>query len=557
MRTNYTGHVTRAEWRWVILVSCVLALLAFLPFMWVLLSGVTGEGWSFMGALHDPYDSAVHLSQVFQGSQDLWQAQILFTPEPHDSALLDPLYTFLGQISRLTNLSPIVIYHMARVGAGICMYMAFYQLAANIWTKLRTRRIFFVLLSVGAGFGWILSPLTGSTAYLDVSTPGVYPYYSSLVNVHLPIALASLALLASVSVAVLRPGVPAFPTVQNGGVLVFTLSLILVFVDPVSFVPLATAFLLNMLLIWYRERTYIIAQANWALWLIVPALPMMLYYVLLFQNNTIVSEIWRQQHTNPPVSILTLILSLGIPLIVAIPGLYRGTRRFEQDGDQFMLLWLILMLLLTYLPTMVQQAFMVGLMIPIVYFATRAIEDYWFSHIRRKWRLRLMVAFIPLIAASNIMMTILPIIVLSRGDDSEGERAGILLQEDYVAAFDWMQERIERQDVILAAPETSLWIPAWLGGRVVYGHPHMTLEGHTKERAVLSWYAVTDEADCSTRFLDGVYASGERGYPVAYVLYGPKEAQLGAAACLDLLTLLAEFGDVQVYAYMPDMLPER
>ncbi|RMG76059.1 MAG: hypothetical protein D6711_04870 [Chloroflexi bacterium] len=555
MQMNYTGHVTRAEWRWVILASCVLTLFAFLPFLWILLSGVVGNGWHFMGVLHDPYTSAVHLSHVFQGSQDFWQSQVLFTPEAHEAALIEPLYTFLGQVSRLMNLSPIMMYHVARVGAGICMYMAFYQLAANIWSKLRTRRIFFVLLSVGAGFGWLLAPLTGNTAYLDVSSPGIYPYYSSLVNVHLPIALTGLALLASVCVPILRPGEVPFPTVQNGGVIVFTLSLILVFVAPLVFIPLAVAFLLNIALIWYQERAYVKAQANWALWLVVPALPMILYYVLLFQNNAVIHQAWRQQHTDPPVSLVILVLSLGIPLILAVPGLYRGVRRFEQDGDQFMLLWLLIMLLLTYLPTLVQQEFMIGLMIPLAYFATRAIEDFWFRYIRRKWRLRLMVAFVPLLAASNIMMTVLPMIVLSnqKGD----ERAEVLLPESYVAAFDWMKGRVRPQDVILAAPEVSLWIPSWLGGRVVYGHPLLTLDSQDKKQAVSAWYAEDNEQDCDTRFLDGVYVPGKRGYPVRYVLYGPKEAKLGPAACLNLLTPLAQFDTLRIYVYLPDTLPER
>lgn len=552
MRTNYTGHVTQSEWRWAILMSCALALLAFLPFLWVLVSGVADEGWSFMGALHNPYDSAVHLAQVFQGNQDFWQTQILFTPEAHDSALIDPLYAFLGQIARITSLSPIVIFHMARVGAGICMYMAFYQLAANIWSKLRTRRIFFVVLSVGAGFGWLIAPLTGNTSLLDLSYPGVYPFYSSLVNVHLPIALAGLALLASVCIPILRPGKPEFPTVQNGGVLVFTISLILVFVDPLAFIPLALGFLFNMLLIWYLRRGYIISQANWALWLIVPALPMILYYVLLFQNNTVVGEIWQQQHTDPPVSLIILVLSLGIPLILALPGLYRGVRRFEQDGDQFMLMWLALMLILTYLPTLVQQSFLMGLMIPIAYFATRAIEDFWFGYIRRRWRMQLMIAFVPILAASNIMMTILPIMIIARSDDAE-----ILLQTDYVAAFDWLQGRTNGQDVILASPQASLWIPSWLGGRVVYGHPDMTLDAHNKETAVRQWYSADDVDKCDVGFLDGIYTGDERAYPVTYVLYGPEERLLGEAACRALLTPLAEFGDVQVYAYLPDMLPER
>jgi len=218
MRSGYSSHITSSEWRWVITISTILVALAFLPFLWVLIVGLTDSPWQFMGALHDYQNSAVSLAHLFEATQGRWLTHFTHTPEPHSSAFLMPIYALLGQFARITSLSPIVIFHVARVGAGLTMYIALYQLAAMIWMRVRTRRIFFVVVSLGAGFGWFLTPLTETFTYLDVVVPSAFPFHSSLVNVHFPLAIACLAILGGIIVTVTRPGNKDVPSVQNGGV---------------------------------------------------------------------------------------------------------------------------------------------------------------------------------------------------------------------------------------------------------------------------------------------------------------------------------------------------
>jgi hypothetical protein len=45
------------------------------------------------------------------------------------------------------------MFHVARVFASLFMYVALYQLAASIWSRVRARRVFFVVASIGAGLG--------------------------------------------------------------------------------------------------------------------------------------------------------------------------------------------------------------------------------------------------------------------------------------------------------------------------------------------------------------------------------------------------------------------
>jgi len=93
--------------------------------------------------------------------------------------------------------------------------------------------------------------------------------------------------------------------------------------------------------------------------------------------------------------------------------------------------------------------------------------------------------------------------------------------------------------VILASPLASAWIPAWVGSRVVYGHPYETLNADVKKQQVLDWYTATNGADCHTLLSE---------YSVRYILYGPEEQKLGQTVCLSTLHQVEQIGSVTVYA---------
>jgi hypothetical protein len=440
------------------------------------------------------------------------------------------------------------MYHIVRVAASLFMYMAFYQLAGTIWMRLRTRRIFFLMLALGSGFGWVFGVITSDATYIDLTLPEAFPFYSTLVNIHYPLALAFLALLASVIIPAFRPGATEQPNPRNTGVLAFAISLLLVIVYPLALVGFFAVFIVYLLVVAIKQRTITSREWRWLLWVVAPALPLLGYYVAVLTYNDIAADVWWQHNTLAPPKIWVLALSLGLPLMVALPGLYRAVRRFEPDGDQFMLVWLIVMLLLVYLPTRLQLRFAIGLMIPVAYFATRALEDYWFSHIPRRWRYRVMMVCLPIILASHLVVLFLPLRPLAV--DDRPNRSGLLMERDYTSAFDWLSRRVNSNDVILAAPSTSLWVPAWTGARVVYGHPTETPDARVKRRAVLDWFDGVAVDEGCLAVLDGAISTAGP-FRVHYVLVGPNERELGETGCLGYLEPVRTFNTVDVYAYAP------
>jgi hypothetical protein len=279
------------------------------------------------------------------------------------------------------------------------------------------------------------------------------------------------------------------------------------------------------------------------------AVPFALYYVAVTSANPVVAE-WSRQNVTQSPSPFVLAISLGLPLILALPAIYRAVRRFEADGDQFMLLWLVMMLIAMYLPTSIQRRFAAGIMILIAYFATRAVEDFWFNYISRRWRQSLFVLAIPTMAFSLIFILIVPIIPILTGNFQAA--AGMMLERDYRATFEWLNENRAPDDVILASPNVSQWLPSWTGQQVVYGHPYETLQAEEKLQAVEAWFTTSTGEDCQ-RLLDGAYSfSGE--YRVRYILVGPEENAMGAdratveSGCLDGLQAVAQIGEVTIYA---------
>ncbi len=534
--SGYNAHITPAEWRWVTVFGVGLVLLAFAPFVLMLLSGLAASDWQFMGVLHNYRDGATYLSKMFLGTQGRLLLQFQHTPEPHNGALIQVLYPLLGQIAGFTNVSIIVVFHVARVIAGVFMYMALYQLGALIWMRRRARRVFFVIVALGAGFGWAYALASGGRVDApDLSIPEAFPFYSTVVNVHFPLTIACLALLAGVVISNFRPGAVSAPQVNNGGLAGALASLALALLYPQALVPFGAALVIFMGAGWLRRRRVERRELSWLVTLLLPAVPLAIYYAVVVLYNPAMAEWSRQNVTGAPPP-LALLVGLGLPLVIGLPGIWRALRRFEADGDRLMLIWLLAILALMYLPTNIQRRFAVGMMIPIAYFATRSLEDYWFQHINRRWRYRLAVVVVPVIFLTQLFVLFMPVLPLLAGRPADSH--GLLLNRDYAAAFRWLEGRVGLDDVVLVGPAGGVWLPGWAGARVIYGHPYETLQADTRYQQVVDWYSGQVE-DCRALL---------EQYQVRYVVSGPDEAALGTTPCLAGLTLAARLGGVNIYA---------
>jgi len=292
-----------------------------------------------------------------------------------------------------------------------------------------------------------------------------------------------------------------------------------------------------------RTRRLPIREINWVILVILSALPFFIYYIALTQSNVAI-QIWNQQNITLSPPPLNYVAGYGLLLLVAIPALWRGVRHFERDGDRLMVIWFVVNVLLLYLPPNfnIQRRFSIGLIIPIVYFAVRALEDYWFHRILPPWRDAMLVALYVFIIPSNILALVIPIFGIV--NPSSGIKKQLLVYSDQYSAIQWMATHGNAQDVVLATQDLSLWIPAYSNLRVIYGHPFETLNATEKFDEVAAWY---DGQDCKT-VLDK--------YHPRYAVTEVVDASAPAAAstnpptinCFDTLDKpVATFNSIQVY----------
>lgn len=531
-----TTYIPPKEWRWLIIVSSLLALLVFAPLVWVALRGT--EGWQFMGMLHNYRDGATYLSKMQLGYEGSWLVYFQHTPEDHAGAFIQVLYLAMGHLARLLNISPLIVFHVSRLGAALIMYIALYQLAAVTWARPRSRQIFFVFAAVGSGFGWLLAPILQTETFPDFALlPEAYAFFSTLVNVHFPLTIALLALLMALIIVMLRPGtkprafgIASVPAAVGASVL-------LAMLYPQALVPIGLALAVHTGLLYVQRSPFAQDSVRLLFAIGLPALPFAAYYALTVRLNPAMA-IWNMQNVTPPPPLPILLLGFGLPLLLAIPALIRSVRRSEWDGDRLMLLWLLAMLVSVYLPTTTGRRFAVGMIIPIAWFATRAVEDVWLRYLARRIRPLVFVLIAVTIAISPLIMLFLPIASALVGYPQAA--VGIFLERDYTTSFAWMRDRLRPGEVVLASPVVSTWIPGWTGARVIAGHPFETLNAEEKEAALTAWYAGRSPCDALVT-----------EYPVRYVLVGPRERLLGDVPCTAGMSIVARTEQVTIYAPLP------
>ena len=541
MQSQKMTHISPAEWRWVFVLGGFLAALTLLPYAGALAANASSTNWQFMGILANPQDGASYLAKIAQGMRGSWLLHITHTPEPHTGAAIQVFYLMLGHLASLIGVSSLVIFHLARVVATLFMFSALYQFGAAVWTRLRPRRLFFVLVSVGSGLGWLVLLINPSINDIpDVTVPEAYPLYSAYANPHFPLAIGCLALIAALYLTVFRIDHHDDPSLTNGGLGILALTVIVALVLPQALIPFGGTLAVYVLIRAFQKRRIPVYELRWVSMFMLPAALLALYYYLVLSYNPVMALVWNGQvaaQSAPPLLVLT---AYGLLFLVAVPGIVRALWHFERDGDQLMLLWLIVNFLLVFLPFNQQRRLMIGLIIPITFFTVRAIEDFWVDRIKPRLHTVALVLLIVLSVPSNVLALSIPLFGLINPEAGLNQK--LLVQRGYWDAMTWLAGNGKSDDVVLAGPNVSLWIPAWGDKRVVYGHPWETIDAPTKLAEVTAWYR---GEDCA-----GLLAL----YHVRYVIVGPQERALtdgGSDVCYadlpDAAIQTETFGDVTLY----------
>jgi hypothetical protein len=173
-----------------------------------------------------------------------------------------------------------------------------------------------------------------------------------------------------------------------------------------------------------------------------------------------------------------------------------------------LLAWVGVTMILLYVPFAMQRRFSLGLHIPLAILAAMSL-----------YRITKRKRVIGVTFAATLLTTALVIMLALGGGLKHDPR--LFVSTDEAAAMDWLRDHAPRDAVVLASPEMGIFIPAWSGRRVVYGHPFETVNAEqTKARVETFFASGIDTAEREAML---------REWRAAFVFVGPRERAIGLA----------------------------
>ncbi len=478
------------------LVSGLVLAAIMIPYVIAALAG--RDHFVFGGFLLNPLDGNSYLAKMMLGVQGEWKFRLPYTSNAEPSAYLFLFYIFLGHISRVLNVQPVIVFHGARLLGAIFLLFNLKTFYTQIFkNNIKQIELAFVLSATGSGLGWVAALLGGFTSDLWVAE--AYPFLSMYVNPHFPIGLGLVLLFFSKLMDAPINNIKDWWMVLVG---------------------LATSIIMPFQMVIAGIVGGIFSMVEWAKFrnnqLIKLILffslggPYILYQYWVSKTDPYLSA-WDRQNLTPSPAVWDFIVSF-LPLIVfSIAGTYSYFRDHAGDDRKLLLIiWLIVGIALTYAPFSLQRRLMTGYYIPVVGLAVAAIYQLRLVKLR-KLVIALMIVLAPLTNALIVSTGIL---------GAKTNSSALYLSNDEIVALDWIGDQTQPTDIILSSPEMGVFIPAYTGRRVMYGHPFETMNAGQMESDVLNFFHDPNDKE-------SIHWLSENG--VDYIFMGERELNTGGA----------------------------
>jgi hypothetical protein len=516
--------VTRSEFRWVLVASLAVILLASLPtlYAWAL----ADADHVFSGFVYNAEDGNSYLAKMRLGARGDWLFHLVYTPEEHQGALVYTFYLLLGKLAAGLGLSHILVYHLARALLGLGLLLTVYAFAARFTTDVTARRVAWFLVALGSGLGWLLT-LLGAVHWLgslplDFWVPEAYAFLVLYSSPHL--ALAEALLLWAILWTLHAFQGRGLRWCLYAGLAAFLMAWILPFYAGVLAAALGT-YLLALLV---RRRRIPWRETGLAALTGLGALPPVIYSAWVFTTNpAFVAWAVQNRILSPhPVHYL-----LGF-LLLLVPAVWGAILALRQGEEQWLLPvgWVLIVPVLLYLPFSLQRRMVAGVQVPLALLAAVGLVS-WFRH-----RRLVLVTYVAVASLSNLLL------VAGSLGPIQQRTAPVYRPSGEVAALEWLATHSRPEETVLASFQVGNVIPARTDLRVFAGHGPETLNSGEKQAQVRRFFQLDTEDAWRQALLHDL--------DLDYVLHGPLERELGdwdPSGAL-YLKLMRQEGDYAIYA---------
>jgi hypothetical protein len=471
------------------LLLALLILLAAAPYLYA--AAQSDAGWTFGGFLLNPIDGNSYLAKMQQGAAGAWLFRLPYTPEPGHGVLLFTPYLLLGRLAAGLQIPLLVAFHVTRLLAAAFLFWQLLLFLRVALLEPRQANAAWIWAAIGSGLGWLAVASGDLTS--DFWVAEAYPFLSAYANPHFPL---SAGLMVWIFRQALQPsGRWRIARLAAAGI---TLAL----ASPFSIVLCGG--ILAGLTVWDAlEHRRLRLASVWVAPLV--AAPLVLYEFFAAQGHPVLAG-WNAQNLTAAPPVWDFLLSFSPALPLAVAGLAAAWKQRQQAGVRLLAVWLVLAVVLLYLPFNLQRRFLVGFYIPCVALALLGIDIL----IRKARPRRLVLIVVVLFALPTNLL-----ILMGGFDAARRHSPEVYLSRDEQAGLDWITANTPPDALVLSSPAVGLLIPAHTGRQVVYGHPYETVP-----------------ADANRALVEAYYASGGQDsavldlFEVDFVLFGPREAAL-------------------------------
>lgn len=550
------GRVTKPELRWLAAVVLVVQLLVGIPY-W-LAFGQAASGWVFTGMFWSPHDFTVYGAAMREGaSSPSWLIHDHVTAEPHEPALIYPLYVALGKLAALLALDVQLAYLLAEVAARAVLLGSIYLFCSAIYHSVRERRLAFVLITFSSGLAVWLALLDGVLHFMgsqgslfatELNLPEVNTFLVLFAPPHLMLGLAML-LLAARGYVLSWYG-RGFWQPPWTGLAVLGVGI----ANPFSVATLCAAVGGHAALAFLRRRSaprQVLFTAG-AVFLV--AAPFLTYYGVIFGTDPFWGLVFGRQNITLSPAPPYLALGLAPVLTLAVLGV-RAFLRPSAPGRWLILTWIVVSLALMYAPFGFQRRFAFGLQPMLALVAASCLDPIWKSlYARRDTALplgrRALRFGLPLALFASTLLFYRIIVLAAVHPVGAGGVVGMFQPRSVVDAVQWLANEMEPNDVVLADTVTSNYLAGVVPGRAFLGHWSATARYQEKEQAMRQFYRPQDGQQVKEGFLVD--------RDIRYVVYGPRELRLGPGLLQsDQIELLYSSDGVSIYELRSAVRPRK
>jgi hypothetical protein len=509
-------------------------LMISIPHIWAFQN--SGSDYVFGGFLLNPIDGNSYLAKMYQGWQGNWRFNLPYSAQSGNGGYLFLFYLSLGHLSRTIGTSLQFTFHLARILGAVLMVLSLWHFFGKVLPTRKARLFAYGLALFGTGVGWLAALFGSFTA--DFWVAEGYPFLSAYANPHFPIGIAIMVWMLTPDTEK-GPGNPNTTDLSQNLLLIvaaFVLGIVLPFGIVVVIIVLTG---LSFWDFWFefshfkKESLGInwitgIFRQNGSFQKLLPVLlggiPVLVYEVWITNNDPLLG-IWNEQNLTISPMLWDTFVSFSPLILVAIPGIYWIVREKKKPA-RVLLVWVALGFLLMYFPWNLQRRFIVGMLVPLAGLAAIGL-DHVFNR-SRVLGLAITCLVVLLMLPTNLM------ILLGGIQAVQVKEPKVILSLDEHNGLKWLESNSPKDALILASPEMGLFIPAYTGRRVLYGHPYETVNARQKEELVLNLLSDLNERDISLA-------------DVSYIFYGEREQELAEEKIKFDYELVFSSGVVQIF----------